>query len=55
MGYQSNTRNTPIHEIETIFGGPYVGGETRNSQRNYAREAKDPPPPLTSYIENSSF
>lgn len=38
----------PIHEVDTIFEGPYVGGETRNAKRNYAHEAKHLP--LTSYI-----
>ncbi|XP_022864597.1 uncharacterized protein LOC111384542 [Olea europaea var. sylvestris] len=42
----------PMHEIDTIFRGPYVGGETRNAKRNYAREAKHPP--LTSYIVDSN-
>ncbi|XP_022846306.1 uncharacterized protein LOC111369054 [Olea europaea var. sylvestris] len=32
----------PIHKVDTIFGGPYIGGETRNAKRNYAREAKHP-------------
>lgn len=31
-----------IREIDTIFRDPYVGKESRNVQRNYARKAKDP-------------
>ncbi|XP_022889049.1 uncharacterized protein LOC111404482 [Olea europaea var. sylvestris] len=45
-------KEASIHEIDTIFGGPYVGGETRNTKRNYVREAKHPP--LASYIVDSS-
>lgn len=26
-----------------IFGGPYIGRENSNTQRNYAREVNDPP------------
>lgn len=38
----ANIGHEPILEIDTIFGSPYVGEETRNTQRNYVRKAKDP-------------
>lgn len=41
-----------IREIDTIFGGIYVGRETRNAQRSYAREAKDSL--IMSFIVNMS-
>ncbi|XP_022899196.1 uncharacterized protein LOC111412489 [Olea europaea var. sylvestris] len=41
-----------IREIETIIGGPHIGGNTRNAQRNYTMEAKDPP--MITYIINES-
>ncbi|KAL2491556.1 Uncharacterized protein Adt_27184 [Abeliophyllum distichum] len=30
----------PIHEIDTIYGGPYIGGQSRNAQKSYAKEAE---------------
>lgn len=42
----------PIREIDTIIGGPHVGGESKNAQRNYTREAKTPP--MVSYLMNQS-
>ncbi|KAL2519488.1 Uncharacterized protein Adt_15735 [Abeliophyllum distichum] len=30
----------PIREIDTIYGGPYIGGQSRNAQKNYAKEAE---------------
>lgn len=44
--------NTPIREIDTIFGGPYVGGDYRNAKRNYAKKAKDLP--MANYIVNNN-
>ncbi|XP_022859618.1 uncharacterized protein LOC111380322 [Olea europaea var. sylvestris] len=41
-----------IREIDTIIGGPHIGGNTRNAQRNYIREAKDPS--MITYIVNKS-
>lgn len=38
-GHQAQ-EEASIHEMDTIFGGPYVSGEARNAQRNYARETK---------------
>ncbi|KAL2470708.1 Retrotrans gag domain-containing protein [Abeliophyllum distichum] len=29
----------PIREIDTIYGGPYIGGQSRNVQKSYAKEA----------------
>ncbi|KAL2512216.1 Reverse transcriptase domain-containing protein [Abeliophyllum distichum] len=29
----------PIREIDTICGGPYIGGQSRNAQKSYAKEA----------------
>lgn len=37
-----DVENKPIREIDTIIGGSHVGGESKNAQTNYAREAKDP-------------
>lgn len=50
--YTVKTKDIAILEIDTYFGRPYVGGNTSNSQKNYAREAKGPP--LSSYIVDSS-
>lgn len=44
--------NEPVREIDTIIGGPHMGGDSRNSQKNYAREATDPA--MSSYIVNQS-
>ncbi|KAL2534608.1 Ribonuclease H [Abeliophyllum distichum] len=30
----------PIREIDTIYGGPYIGGQSRNAQKSYAKEAE---------------
>ncbi|KAL2497049.1 Uncharacterized protein Adt_22599 [Abeliophyllum distichum] len=30
----------PIREIDTIYGGPYLGGQSRNAQKSYAKEAE---------------
>lgn len=35
------TENDLIREIDTIIRSPHIGGDSRNAQRNYAREAKD--------------
>lgn len=40
--------DVPIHEIDTIFRGPYVGKSTKK----YTKEAQGPP--LTSYIVDDS-
>ncbi|KAL2542569.1 Uncharacterized protein Adt_03547 [Abeliophyllum distichum] len=37
------TEALPVREINTIIGGPYVGGHTMNSQRNYAKAAREKP------------
>ncbi|KAL2505919.1 Uncharacterized protein Adt_21540 [Abeliophyllum distichum] len=31
----------PIREIDTIYGGPYIGGQSRNAQKSYAKEAEE--------------
>lgn len=36
------TDRNPIREIDKIFRGLYIEGESKNAQQNYAREAKDP-------------
>lgn len=36
-------RLTRANSIRTIIGGPYIGGTSRNAQRNYAREARGVP------------
>lgn len=48
--YKDETRNPHAHvkndlirEIDTIIGGPYVEGESKKTQKNYAMEAKDSP------------
>ncbi|XP_022852948.1 uncharacterized protein LOC111374508 [Olea europaea var. sylvestris] len=41
-----------IRKIDTIIGGPHIDGNTRNAQRNYTREANDPP--MITYIVNES-
>ncbi|XP_022883391.1 uncharacterized protein LOC111400197 [Olea europaea var. sylvestris] len=41
-----------IQEVDTIIRGPHIGGNTRNTQRNYTREMKDPP--MITYIVNQS-
>ncbi|KAL2493392.1 Uncharacterized protein Adt_29020 [Abeliophyllum distichum] len=30
----------PIREIDTIHGGPYIGGQSRNAQKSYAKEVE---------------
>lgn len=50
--YLANAEDALIHEFDTIFGGPYVGGDTRNSESNYNREVKGPL--LTSYVVDNS-
>ncbi|KAL2472128.1 Uncharacterized protein Adt_40264 [Abeliophyllum distichum] len=30
----------PIREIDTIYGGPYIEGQSRNAQKSYAKEAE---------------
>ncbi|KAL2542799.1 Uncharacterized protein Adt_03777 [Abeliophyllum distichum] len=30
----------PIYEIDTIYGGPYIVGKTRNAQKSYAKEVE---------------
>ncbi|KAL2471481.1 Uncharacterized protein Adt_39617 [Abeliophyllum distichum] len=30
----------PIYEIDTIYEGPYIGGQTRNAQKSYAKETE---------------
>lgn len=35
--------NVPNREIDIIIGGLYVGEKSRNTQRDYVREANDPP------------
>lgn len=44
--------NAPIRDINTVFRGLYVGGDIRNTQKNYAREAKDHL--MASYIVNTN-
>ena len=45
----NNNRSLPIDgEIRTIFGGPHIAGDSRNSMDRYAREAKKSP--LTSVV-----
>ncbi|KAL2518299.1 Uncharacterized protein Adt_14546 [Abeliophyllum distichum] len=31
----------PIHDINTIYGGPYIRGQSRNTQKSYAKEAEE--------------
>ncbi|KAL2543338.1 hypothetical protein Adt_04316 [Abeliophyllum distichum] len=31
-----------VREINTIIGGPYIGGESNNAQKSYIRAAKKP-------------
>ncbi|KAL2487009.1 Uncharacterized protein Adt_31765 [Abeliophyllum distichum] len=31
----------PISEIDTIYGGLYIGGQTRNAQKSYAKEEEE--------------
>lgn len=38
----ANTGHEPIQEIDTIFKGPDIRKESRNAQRNYVREFRDP-------------
>ncbi|KAL2517538.1 RNase H domain-containing protein [Abeliophyllum distichum] len=33
----------PVREINTIKGGPYIGGHTMNSRRNYSKAAREEP------------
>ncbi|KAL2491193.1 hypothetical protein Adt_26821 [Abeliophyllum distichum] len=37
------TETLSVREINTIIGGPYVGGHTMNSRQNYAKEAREKP------------
>ncbi|KAL2499539.1 Uncharacterized protein Adt_25089 [Abeliophyllum distichum] len=30
----------PIREINNIYGGPYIGGQSQNAQKSYAKEAE---------------
>ncbi|KAL2532568.1 Uncharacterized protein Adt_05919 [Abeliophyllum distichum] len=41
----------PIHEIDTIYEGPYIGGQTRNAQKSYAKEAEEKL--MTNWLINS--
>ncbi|XP_022874223.1 uncharacterized protein LOC111393053 [Olea europaea var. sylvestris] len=41
-----------IMEIDIIIGGPHIEGNTRNAQRNYTREVKDPS--MITYIVNQT-
>ncbi|KAL2471878.1 Uncharacterized protein Adt_40014 [Abeliophyllum distichum] len=41
----------PIHEIDTIYRGPYIGGQSRNAQNSYAKEAEGKL--LTNWLINS--
>ncbi|KAL2475077.1 Uncharacterized protein Adt_35813 [Abeliophyllum distichum] len=41
----------PIREIDTIYGGPYIGGQSRNAQKSYAKEAKEKL--MTNWLINS--
>ncbi|KAL2454877.1 Uncharacterized protein Adt_47624 [Abeliophyllum distichum] len=40
-----------IREIDTIYGGPYIGGQSRNAQKSYAKEAEGKL--LTNWLINS--
>ncbi|KAL2504798.1 Uncharacterized protein Adt_20419 [Abeliophyllum distichum] len=41
----------PIHEVDIIYGAPYIGGQTRNAQKNYAKEAEEKL--MTNWLINS--
>ncbi|KAL2455329.1 Ribonuclease H [Abeliophyllum distichum] len=41
----------PIHKIDTIYGGPYIGGQSRNAQKSYDKEAEGKL--LTNWLINS--
>ncbi|KAL2492558.1 Uncharacterized protein Adt_28186 [Abeliophyllum distichum] len=41
----------PICEIDTIYGGPYIRGQTRNVQESYTKEAKEKL--MTNWLINS--
>ncbi|KAL2474235.1 Uncharacterized protein Adt_34971 [Abeliophyllum distichum] len=43
----------PICEIDTIYKGPYIGGQSQNAQKSYAKEAEGKL--LTNLLINSRY
>ncbi|KAL2542192.1 Uncharacterized protein Adt_03175 [Abeliophyllum distichum] len=44
-------KKAPIRKIDTIYGGLYIGGQTRNAQKSYAKEAEEKL--MTNWLINS--